>query len=88
MVRETDLLVFLIMCSLQRESIFALPSLAGFALKILISGLKRLEMAKNTFIRTLLQLRTCDWEEHSFSSEGIILCHLFCKVSKFCPKTK
>lgn len=52
MVRETDLLVFLIMCSLQRESIFALPSLAGSTLKIVISGLKRLEMVKNTLIMT------------------------------------
>lgn len=52
MVRETDLLVFLIMCSLQRESIFALPSLTGLTLKILISALKKLEIVKNTSIRT------------------------------------
>lgn len=48
MVRETDLLVFLIKCSLHRQSIFALPSLAGFTLKTLISGLKRLEMVTHS----------------------------------------
>lgn len=88
MVREADSLVFLIMCSLQRESIFALLSLAGFTLKILISVLKRLAMVENIFLRTLLPLETCDGDEHWFSSEGIILCNFFCEASKFCPASK
>lgn len=88
MVREAEPLVFLIMCSLQRESIFALLSLAGFTLNILISVLNRLVMVENTFLRTPLPLQTCDGEEHWFSSEGIRLCNFFCEASKFCPKSK
>lgn len=56
MGKETELVVFLITCSLQRESIFALPNLTSLTTKILIFGLEKLEVVMNTSIRTCCYL--------------------------------
>lgn len=76
------------MCSLQRESVFALPNLTGFTLKILIFALKKIGGGKEHIHEDLLSFGKCDWKEYLFLSEGTILFNFFCEEDKFGPKTK